>query len=1005
MKNNNLSILHGHVTNSTTLFPTVLKMIANITQVYPNNIAIIHGNASLSYRELGTRAAEFAQTLRAAGVKNGDLIPICTDGGIDMIVSMVAIWAANAAFVPVDIHTPKNRLIDILEAVNSPIIVSDAGVTEIIGQHCISIEATSGSINQDLTPDMGASADDLVYGFFTSGSTGKPKCCLNVHSGLANRVCAMSRWFNLAVGEAVLQNSRHIFDSALWQIFWPLSVGAKVVIPNRESIVDIDSTLNEIEKHAIVTTDFVPSILELVLQSIARDPDKVKKLSKMRYLLVGGEAVDTHIVSEVQRYIPNVQLVNTYGPTEASIGMVFHLFNSNDKDSVPLGKPIDNTSVIIVDETLQAVPIGEVGEIVIGGRCLGKEYLNDPVHTSSVFIDNSGLPMIDSDRIYRTGDLGRIASDGLLYFNGRIDEQVKIAGVRIELGEIEHYMHTFDGVRQAKVVCINTNGQKRLAGFFRADHSIDISELRTHLSNVLSKSTIPSLLLQIEKFPRTASGKIDGKRLINDYCTVQTAAETQNQEGNTRDILITICQRFLPGQLINDSTDLVQIGMDSLQMLHLSLEIEKVFGKELPLWSMSTNITIENIANMLDDAESISNNQNLANSQSIQIAEDIKRWSPKISLQSFPTKHSTGNTVFLTGATGYVGANILVALLRKTPYRIVCLVRADNDNMAYNRLKNKIENDYELQVDWSRIIVILGDLTTLNTANLKSLQLHSIVHAAAEVNFMKNYSTLAASNVQATANLCQLAIDLGLTRFHYISSMSVLTSKDSSPETFSISDTIMPKSGYAQSKWAAEAIVHNFAKTGLPVSIYRLGEMMPDTVSLKPNTQAVVSILIKAALKLNVVPKLDEKFNYTPITVVADYIATCVANTKLSNITQIDNLYHPDSVDLKTVIIAASDTTKNIPTVTRNEFRSLISNHLLKEGNSADENLARASLILQSENALTDDDFDTVSNESRPMQDNIEWPSLTLTHLRQMTVGFNSYNQNKLKNKEQKVIL
>ena len=971
------SILHGKVIAPDPLYPTVFKAIIRSCQTLPQHIAIIHGNEEVSYTELSMRVAAFARELRDHGVKTGDLIPICTDGGIDMIVSMIAVWATGAAFVPVDIHAPHHRLLDILNMIDSKVIIADAETDAVAGRACMHASAPV-SAQTVLNTDMGSDASSLAYGFFTSGSTGTPKCCLNIHSGLMNRMQVMSRYFGLQAGEAVLQNSRHVFDSSLWQIFWPLSVGGKVVIPERDSIVDVDKTLNEIEKHQVVTTDFVPSILELVLQSIALTPSKAEKLASLHYLIVGGEAVNEHVVSEVHRYLPDVQLVNTYGPTEASIGMVIHLFERDKPGVIPLGTPIDNTSVMVVDEQLQVLPVGETGEIVIGGRCLGQGYLNDPERTRNVFVDQSGLAMLESERIYRTGDLGHIGTDGLLYFNGRLDDQVKIAGVRIELGEIEHHMHRFHGIRQAKVVCINSCGQQRLAGFFRADETVDIRVLREHLAAVLPENTMPSLLLQIEKFPRTTSGKIDGKALIRSYCSTDYG---DNQQADSKEQLLSLCQRLLPGVHIDCTSDLMLAGMDSLQMLQLSLEIKKLFAQELPLWSIKNSITVEHIHHLLEttaDGTHSDDDQALLSAMN----EDIEYWS-SIALSPVSKKEkSTAPSVLLTGATGYVGGHILVALLRHTTFRIVCLIRAEDAAQARQRLQASADT-YQWKPDWSRISFIAGDLNTLSLETLSELNLHSIVHTAAEVNFMKNYHNLADANVKATARLCQFTTQLGLSRLHYISSMGVLTTAHSDPSTYPLSAEILPHSGYSRSKWVAEAIVHRLAKRGLPVHIYRLGEMMPDNSSPIANTKSVISILTKAALTMKMIPQLDERFHYTPITMVADHIARCVQQEKATAPTITENLYHPDLVDLTAVIEAASGTHDQQP-VDRDTFRASINSRLVQ--GTDDEDLIRASLLLQSEDHLLDETME-VHSDNKAL-DSIAWPVLDPESLSHMMAGF-----------------
>ncbi|WP_259779423.1 non-ribosomal peptide synthetase [Aestuariispira ectoiniformans] len=957
------------------------EAIVDSIERHPDNIALIGGGDTVTYRQLGFLAAKQAKRILEAGSQEGQLIPIVTDGGAHMIISMLAVWAAGAAFVPADINAPEVRLADILEQTDSRIVIADKTMAIFAGRvvldTVVAIEDPAELAQRSLVQTSMPRGGQLAYGFFTSGSTGKPKCCLNIHSGLWNRACAMSDNFTLSPGEAVLQNSSHVFDSSLWQIFWPLTCGATVVVPSRSSAQDIHATLDELHRHRVVMTDFVPSILELILRAMRQDKGLAGKLEHMRYLLVGGEAVNTRLVADVSELLPHIQLVNTYGPTEASIGMVFHFFQKEEYERIPLGQPINNTFLAVVDEQFRCVPIGSRGEIVIGGACLGAGYLNDEVRTNASFMTNPGLP-VPGERIYRTGDIGEVAKDGLLYFHGRSDDQVKIAGVRIELGEVEAAINCFPGVQLVKVVHGNRNGRSWLAAFFSAVSEIDISKLQGHLQENLNKPAIPSVLLQIDEFPRTASGKIDGKKLVQQ---LEEDRNTEQESQSQADIVQALCQQQCLQNISSKGQNLMDCGIDSLGVLNLSLDLQKEFGRSISLEWLYDNLCVRDITARLDKSAGEAIESESLSVESRSPHSDLLLHSADIVVPERSEDMSKPDAIFMTGATGYVGANFLEAISRTTDRPIICLVRAENDPAALDRLQQIVSGKYKLTVDWGKVTALAGDLCNLTSDLLeviKSKGVRQIIHAAADVNFLKNYTSLYKCNVEVTAKLCNLACSGPFSRFHYISSMSVAG--------FDGVQDASQVSGYSASKWTAENIVRKYAEHGLPSTIYRLGEMMPDQYSRIPNEAAALSSFIRAALKLKVAPDIGLMFDYTPISVVAGFVAENVAQNNINHVLSVENLFHPEKLDMKDVVEVAS-LRAQLEVVGKNEFKKRLNAAMGASGQGVDRDIARASMMLDIENDLFSGD-DEVPVASDFSSAGLNWPSISEELLKDWTSGF-----------------
>lgn len=907
---------------------TLYADIARNFTTRAHDTALSYGDQTISYATLGQQTARVRDALVSGGVDRGQLIPIVTRGGPGMIAAMLGIWAAHGAFVPLAADGPATRRDLTLSLIASPTVLVDCLEDSIDGQSCISVsELLIGSgMVQPIDPTAAPLASDIAYGFFTSGSTGIPKCCLNIHSGLTNRARAMSRRFDLRPSEAVLQNSSHVFDSSLWQIFWTLAVGAEVAIPHRSGILDLHATLEHIETRRVVMTDFVPSILEQLVQLLEGSEKARSQMASMRFLLVGGENLSVKLLQRFTRLLPDTRLINTYGPTEASIGMVFHEF-TGDEVQVPLGLPIDNTALAVVDEQLRPTDLGELGEIVIGGACIGRGYLNDPEKTAAAFLRGTALPL-GSEVIYRTGDMGHVGDDGLLYFDGRLDDQVKIGGVRIELGEIEHHMCAFPGIDCAKVVLVDGTHRAWLAGFYTTSRPICAQALQEHLTTELGKNSVPSLLKEIKDFPHTASGKVDRKALIREHCVTDLVDRGETNKASIYAHMLDFAQKLLPWRRIRADDDLVEAGLDSLGLLSLVLEAEKLTGRTIDMdsfagWPTVSGLLAENRPNQEASEESLARSDIDALSQ--------------LPCPALPSNgRGSAREIVLTGATGYVGQALLRALLHDRQARITCIVRGDDDRAATSRLAAQMPG-----LPFERVTVVAGDLVSDRPEQILPHPAEVIVHAAADVNFSKSYRQLREANVRATASLCSFALASGA-HFHYVSSAATLAGGALLPD----SDGNLPcefgvlKSGYAQTKWAAEQVVQSYRARGLEASIYRLGEMMPDRLHPIANPLSVFSILCRTAKLIGAVPALDEVSDYTPLGVVAKWIAGQISSVDDGHGNASVTLVSPISITLTAMFNAVLGPMRAIPLP---EFRKAVAERLRTTGN---QDLARCLVLL-----------------------------------------------------------
>lgn len=885
---------------------------------FSESIAVRYDGMELTYRELNQRSNSIAHEIIKYDVTPGTLLPIITRGGVDMVCSMVGIIRAGCAFVPIDAAAPPSRISDMLDTLKAPLTFLDGQCDlpiQLTGQVLSISEALPST--EELFRDR--SGNDLLYGFFTSGSTGKPKCCLNAHKGLINRFSVMSNVFDLQPNESVLQNSKHIFDSSLWQILWPICVGATVIVPRRDGILDVGETINTIYQNNIVMTDFVPSILDVFLSHIAANQEVMEKLRSMRHILVGGEEVSARIINTCSELLPWVQITNTYGPTEASIGMVFHHFKGIQSDPLPLGTAIQNTNAVVVNEELEPVNDGEIGQIIIGGECMGLGYLGEAEKSNKSFVRAPQLKL-GSDIVFKTGDLGHYR-DNLLYFNGRIDHQVKILGVRIELNEVENCIESLEGVTQARVVTKNDpDGHSTLVAFLSSSRQYTGTEIKDFLASRLPKEAIPSLFRYIDEFPRTVSGKIN-RKVLTDIANQEVDMEASTGDDNL-DIITSMLVKYTNNNELNSDDNFFECGLDSLNSIKLSIEIEKEFGitfTSSDLYNYSTiTLLYEYLLNRdfkptnPDDTYSSLPFEKIQHFRSIRI--------PKI-LDS--------SAVLLTGATGYVGIHVLRELIETTHQNVICFVRAHSVEEALARIK-QIASSQEIEelIDWSRVEVICADLCKPKAMLLPYIwqnlgrRVKEVFHLGADVNFVKPYAELESANVDGTITLASFALEYEVQHFHYISTNSVVPFRgDILIHPFEIQK--IPRDGYSQSKLIAENIIARLVQQNIPSTIYRLGEVMPSQNFPIPNPKALTTLVLQTFLELGISYDSCETLDYSPVDIVSKIIVGADKGLRRSyDKLQIVDVSNPRHVPLNCFSEGFDDAGLSIRLASKQEFIS-----------------------------------------------------------------------------------
>ncbi|WP_369211092.1 non-ribosomal peptide synthetase [Streptomyces flavofungini] len=477
----------------------------------PEAEAVRYAGASLTYSELNERANRLAHLLRGRGVGRDVLVGVAMERSLELVIALLAVLKAGGAYVPLDTGLPPARLAAIVEDARPPLVLTHEGpdghLPE-LGCPVLRMEELAGDLaaHSPDDPDAGVHGEDLAYVIFTSGSTGRPKGVMNVHAALRNRLLWMQDAYGLDSSDRVLQKTPFSFDVSVWEFFWPLMSGAVLVMARPDGHRDTAYLAATIAAERITTIHFVPSMLRLFL---AEPPERSAPL---RRVFCSGEELprDLH-----DRFLAlySAELHNLYGPTEAAIDVTaWHCRPQDDPRPVPIGHPIANTRVYVLDRHDRPVPAGVPGELCIGGRGLARGYLGRPELTAERFTDD---PFVSGARIYRTGDLARHRPDGALEFLGRLDHQVKLRGQRLELGEIEAVLTRHAAVREAVVITHEFSpGDVRLAAYVTpAAGTAPGAELSAHLREHLPEYMVPSSFTVLDALPLTPSGKTDRKAL------------------------------------------------------------------------------------------------------------------------------------------------------------------------------------------------------------------------------------------------------------------------------------------------------------------------------------------------------------------------------------------------------------------------------------------------------------------------------------------------------------
>lgn len=573
----------------------------------PNNIAVVFEQQQLTYAQLNARANKVAHHLQKLGVGPDVLVGICIERSLEMIVGVLGILKAGGAYLPLDPTFPTQNLAFRLQDAQAPVLLTHSAISH---QHsslstgvvvCLDTDWGVIATEPDENPLCNATAENLVYAIYTSGSTGKPKGVAVEHQQLLNYLQGILKRLDLPTGASFATVSTFAADLGNTAIFSALCTGGCLHVVSSERASDPQALADYCRQHPIDCLKIVPSHLEALLASA----DSTDFLPRQR-LILGGEACSWELIKKIQQVAPDCVIFNHYGPTETTVGVLTYQVEdipvNPSSQTVPLGRPIANTQVYVLDRHLQPVPIGVPGELYIGGNNLARGYLNQPELTAERFICHS-FSKEQEARLYKTGDLVRYRADGNLDFLGRIDDQVKIRGFRIELGEIEAVLCQHPGIQQAvALIREDEPGNKRLVAYVISHQDVGstVHDWRSFLKERVPEYMVPSVFVRLKTLPLTPNGKVDRLALpAPDTIRPELKATFVPPREVLELQLIQIWEDILNVRPIGVTDNFFDLGGHSLLAVRLIAQIEKHFKQKLSLSTLLQETTVERLAGIL----------------------------------------------------------------------------------------------------------------------------------------------------------------------------------------------------------------------------------------------------------------------------------------------------------------------------------------------------------------------------------------------------------------------
>lgn len=886
----------------------------------PDAVALEDDKITLTYAELDEKADALSQRLRRLGTTRDSLIGVLFARSADYVIACLAALRAGGAFLVLELAYPAELLAEVIED-SKPVAIlthkeqarqikSDVPVIA-LDEPEPQTNGTGGPHSDEQLKPL-PSEDDLerlAFVCYTSGTTGKPKGILNPHRAPVLSYDLRFRISDIQPGDRIACNAFFV-----WEILRPLLRGATVVTVPDAASYDPVALVELLSSRRITETLMTPTLLATVLQ---RHPQIETKLPDLRTIWLNGEVVTTELARRAIKALPMTRLLNCYSASETheiACGDIRDMLDENSS-YCPVGPPMDPEHTYILNENRERLPVGSNGELYVGGDLLARGYLNLPEVTAKSFTRDP-FDKTEGAWIYRTGDEARILPSGLLEITGRVGGMLKVRGYSVVPGKVESAVFKHLAVSHCAVVAHGNGLERQLVAYFVRDEEDpgdrvvpEVSEYgycpvaRKALSEVLPQYMIPALWAELPTLPtHGVSGKIDLKNLPPPTMpgkarkTPVVNGSEKDRDNITAEAIALLWAETLgiSSSAVTEETGFFDLGGHSLSLANLSSKLSKKFGFVIPVGQLAGRPTLEGHLDIVRAARDGHTAKVQADLPAVMRADSTLP--PEIfPSESEMTPLKDAKTILLTGATGFLGAFLLRDLLENTTANIVCLVRsnkpAPEDRSA--GIAKLRQNLLDLGL-WSdsimdRIEILPGTLSSrrlgLSQDEFYALakRIQVIFHAGATVNLVYPYAALRSTNMGGTREILRLACISGAT-LQYISTNGVLpSSRDGWPEHAILDVIDAPQKlvdGYGQTKWAAEQLVYEAGRRGLPIRVYRLGTLGGDSASGATNAYDLLNALIVESIQMGHSPKVEGwRAEITPVDFVSRAILTLAGNT------------------------------------------------------------------------------------------------------------------------------
>lgn len=873
--------------NTYTPYPkdkSVIDYLEPIAALLPNQIALECEKTTLTYTQLFHYVNQLADILITQyQIKPQQHILVYLPRHAAWIISALAIMKIGAVYIPIAENTPINRVNLIIKDSTPTLILSNQFLINkfpednFLKDRYLNIEETLQAFRH-YTPSANIApvpSHFIAYIMYTSGTTGGFKGVKIKHVSLVNLIMTQIKRLNLNQNTRVLQFASIGFDASIWEIFATLMAGGTLCIPSDRHVLIGKNLSKELSKHNISLVTLPPSILQTL---------PAEELPSLQTIVTAGESCPKELAL---MWSKKVRMINAYGPTETTVCATMGVIQMGE--DITIGKPISNTKAYILDEQLNPVPIGVIGELFIGGDSIAEGYLNQPTLTEHFFVSNP-VSLHPEDTLYKTRDLVRWLPNGDIEYIGRVDHQIKIRGLQIEPEAIETQILHHPHVAQC-VVCMQDNEKlnKFIVAYLVPHQKIDLRQLRAYLSDHLPHYMIPSFFVILDKLPLTNNGKIDRRALPKPK--LQGQMNTDDFEEPSTEIEKQLCQiwsNILGLEKIGIHQDFFTIGGNSLLLSQLIITLRDHFNFEMHFSLIINNPTIASIANLVTKKF----NTVIKDDYSERLLKDAQLPPDIIPLHKTDIQR---NVVLLTGATGFLGAHLLKSLSTHKHLKIYCLTRAESNQEAFARIEQNIKRlGLNLSID-EHIIPIAGDISCpqlgLSEAMARQLEqeVDEIYHNAAFVHHLYNYERLRAANVVSTLELLKFASRAKHKTIHYISTLSALchftNERSEIIEQFLTNEENTPPSdGYNQTKWVCEKLLATAHLRGFSINIYRPSLLLGNT--LKERSACLnnhLLSLIEGCVNMGYAPHWTIELDIIPVDFLSDIIVKIATSNPTSH--------------------------------------------------------------------------------------------------------------------------